>query len=141
MHMITTTTGQVERAGTLQDRTAKAMSQLVNQLGQNRFEAVLRPTTKLCELCSMLLNLVIQFRCGKRQDTISDKRGIHNTRLTRHNRCGLIDSKCPVESLEGTLRRFDVQRHRQLVGQESSKAFCLLTAFKFPRRDFYHFSA
>ena len=29
-----------------------------------------------------------QFRCGKRQDTISDKRGIHNTRLTRHNRCG-----------------------------------------------------
>ena len=25
--------------------------------------------------------LVIQFRCGKRQDTISDKRGIHNTRL------------------------------------------------------------
>ena len=32
--------------------------------------------------------LVIQVRCGKRQDTISDKRGIHNTRLTRHNRCG-----------------------------------------------------
>ena len=30
----------------------------------------------------------IQFRCGKRQDTISDKRGIHNTRLTRNNRCG-----------------------------------------------------
>ena len=27
-------------------------------------------------------------RCGKRQDTISDKRGIHKTRLTRHNRCG-----------------------------------------------------
>ena len=35
-----------------------------------------------------LMCIVIQFRCGKRQDTISDKRGIHNTRLTRHNRCG-----------------------------------------------------
>ena len=32
--------------------------------------------------------LLTQFRRGKRQDTISDKRGIHNTRLTRHNRCG-----------------------------------------------------
>ena len=31
---------------------------------------------------------VIPLRCGKRQDTIADKRGIHNTRLTRHNRCG-----------------------------------------------------
>ena len=30
----------------------------------------------------------IQFTCRKRQDTISDKRGIHNTRLTQHNRCG-----------------------------------------------------
>ena len=33
---------------------------------------------------------LIQFRCGKRKDTISDKRGIHNTRLTRHNRCGWL---------------------------------------------------
>ena len=29
----------------------------------------------------------IHVRCGKRQDTISDKRGVHNSRLTRHNRC------------------------------------------------------
>ena len=64
--------------------------------------------------------LVIQFRCGKRQDTISDKRGIHNTRLTRHNWCGLIDRKGRVEKLVWTSRRFNVQRHLQLVGQERS---------------------
>ena len=45
---------------------------------QNAFEHLIR----------IFRFLVIQFRCGKRQDTISDKRGIHNTRLTRHNRCG-----------------------------------------------------
>ena len=43
---------------------------------QNAFEHLIR----------IFRFLVIQFRCGKRQDTISDKHGIHNTRLTRHNR-------------------------------------------------------
>ena len=64
---------------------------------------------------------VIQVRWGKRQDTISDKRGMCNTRLTPHNRCGWIDSECLVEKLMGAStcsRRFDVQRHRQLVGKE-----------------------
>ena len=61
--------------------------------------------------------LVIQVRCGKRQDTISDS-GVHNTRLIRHNRCGSIDSKCLVEKLVGTSKRFDVPRHCQLVDQE-----------------------
>ena len=45
---------------------------------QNAFEHLLR----------IYRFFVNQFRYGKRQDTISDKRGIHNTRLTRHNRCG-----------------------------------------------------
>ena len=43
--MIITTTGQVERAGTLQQRTANATIELVDQLGQDRFEAVSRPNS------------------------------------------------------------------------------------------------
>ena len=35
--------------------------------------------------------LVIQVRCGKGNDTISDKRGVRNTRLTRHNKCDCIE--------------------------------------------------
>ena len=47
-----------------------------------------KATNSNCCDCTMAQVIkVIQFRCGKRQDTISDKRGIHNTRLTRHNRC------------------------------------------------------
>ena len=49
---------------------------------QNAFEHLIR----------IFRFLVIQFRCGNQQDTISDKRGIHNTRLARHNRCGKLRS-------------------------------------------------
>ena len=43
---------------------------------QNAFEHLLRS----------FRFLVSQVRCGKRQDTISDKGGVHNTWLTRGNR-------------------------------------------------------
>ena len=81
----------------------------------NSVHVFVRRQTAIEHLIPVFRFLGIQFRCGKRQDTISDKRGIHNTRLTRHNRCGKINSKCPVERLVETSRRFDVQRHFQLV--------------------------